>query len=387
MLKILRNLKHFIAFEIEKRNLKGIYSKVHSNLESETHIVEAASWLRRAQDHGSDRGVSYGMVFGQDFLASYPETTGYIIQTFLRLAREYNDPEYQKRAVEMGNWEISIQMASGAVMGGRVDSVPPTPAVFNTGMVLLGWAELFKETGEKHFCEAGFRAGNWLSQIQDNDGAWRKGNSTFADPESTVYNVKAAWGLCLMGKVSNNDQFVQAAMRNVEFAISRQTNTGWFRDCCLTDVGKPLLHTLAYTMQGILEIGILIDRTDLIEAVRKTADGLMTVMQEDGFLAGRFYPDFKSAVSWSCLTGSAQTSVVWSRLFQITGDVRYREAVGRVNKYLMSRHDIFSKAPTIRGGVTGSWPVWGEYGPFRIFNWATKFLIDALLMEKEIEKL
>jgi hypothetical protein len=52
---------------------------------------------------------------GQGFLPSYPETTDYIIETFLRLAEVFHDPDYHKRAVAAGDWEISVQLPSGAV--------------------------------------------------------------------------------------------------------------------------------------------------------------------------------------------------------------------------------------------------------------------------------
>jgi len=37
----------------------------------------------------------------------------------LQLARHYRDPEYERRALEMGGWEISVQMPSAAVMAGK----------------------------------------------------------------------------------------------------------------------------------------------------------------------------------------------------------------------------------------------------------------------------
>jgi hypothetical protein len=94
-------------------------------------------------------------------------------------------------------------------------------------------------------------------------------------------------------------------------------------------------------------------------------------------------PDFSGAVTWCCLTGSAQTSLVLSKLAAHTGDSRYREGARRINRYLMARHDISSPDPAIRGGLAGSWPVDGDYGRLMVLNWATKFLIDALLDERE----
>src|SRR5207253_2477317 len=139
-----------------------LYSQLHTNLDPARHIAEAAEWLCRAQDHGRDRGVSYGADFGTGFLPSYPETTGYIICTFLALARRSGNQDFVKRAIEMGTWEAEIQMDSGAVMGGMYDESTPTPAVFNTGMVLLGWADLYAQTGSVRFGEAGRRAAEWL---------------------------------------------------------------------------------------------------------------------------------------------------------------------------------------------------------------------------------
>jgi hypothetical protein len=73
---------------------------------------------------------------------------------------------------------------------------------------------------------------------------------------------------------------------------------------------------------------------------------------------------------------------VWTELHELTGRREYLEAARKVNRYLMARHDTSNADPAIRGGVPGSWPVTGDYGRFLILNWATKFFLDALLLEK-----
>jgi len=146
---------------LERRQKTPFYTSLHSNCDPELHLREAAGWLTRAQEAGTDRGVAYGADFGQDFLPSYPETTGYVICTFLDLANHYGESDYRRRAVQMGEWESDIQMGSGAVMGGMYNT-NPTPSVFNTGMVLLGWAALLRETGSERFRISGKRAANWL---------------------------------------------------------------------------------------------------------------------------------------------------------------------------------------------------------------------------------
>jgi uncharacterized protein YyaL (SSP411 family) len=272
-------------------------------------------------------------------------------------------------------------MDCGAVMGGRMND-NPSPALFNTGQVLIGWSELVEKLGDERSLEAGRRAADWMVGVQEANGNWREGNSRFANPDSTVYNVRAAWGLGKMGKAIGEESYVAAAVRNAEFALSRQATNGWFADCCLTDAKRPLLHTLAYTIRGLFEIGILTGRDDFVSAARRAADAVLQRMEPNGFLPARWDANWHG-VSWSsCLTGCAQISIVWSKLHRIAPEAGYGEAVRRVNRFLMGTHDIFSDDPTIHGALAGSWPTHGPYGQFMVLNWATKFLIDALLEEQ-----
>ena len=366
---------------VETRHLAPLYSPDPANLDLEAHLSAALDWLKRAQDAGNDRGVSYGVKFGSDFDVSYPETTGYICQTFVEMSRRTGDGEFLKRAVEMGHWEVDVQMPDGAVMGGKINQ-NPTPAVFNTGMVLLGWSALVRATTDERIKTAACRASDWLVRMQEPDGNWIRGNSQYVNSSATIYNVKAAWGLCEAGIVLNQQHKVQAALRNAEFCLTRQQPNGWFRDCCLENPTQPLLHTLAYTMQGLLEIGKLTNRKDLIAAAKKTDDAEMSILDEDGFLPGCQDAQFHGTASWCCLTGSAQTSIVWSALYSLTGQDKYREAASRINRYLMAHHDIRNPDLRLRGGLPGSWPVDGQYGRLWILNWATKFLVDALSGQK-----
>jgi len=52
----------------------------------------------------------------------------------------------------------------------------------------------------------------------------------------------------------------------------------------------------------------------------------------------------------------------------------------------MAHHDIRNPDERLRGGVPGSWPVWGDYGRLMVLSWATKFLADALRLELEISE-
>jgi hypothetical protein len=344
-------------------------------------------WLCRAQDATPDAGVSrsYALRFMRahgrsGWLASYPETTGYIIPTFLAYAALTGKSEYRERAIRMAQWEADVQMASGAVQGGVID-FPPTPAIFNTGQVLFGWAAAYRETGDDAFLRAAKRGADFLVAAMDADGAWRRHGSEYARQGVNVYDARTAWGLLEASRVTNEIAHRDAAVRNLEFVLTKQRPNGWFEECCLDDNARPLLHTIAYTMEGLLEAGCVLGEERFRSAARVAADVLLAKQRPDGSLAGRFDAEWNGAADWSCLTGDAQTAIVWARLYETTGDRRYLDAAQRMNRYLCSTQDLAASDPGIRGGIKGSQPIWGGYGEFEYLNWAAKFFADALMLE------
>ena len=56
-----------------------------------------------------------------------------------------------------------------------------------------------------------------------------------------------------------------------------------------------------------------------------------------------------------------------------------RSKLGTTKIKLLFENDSNNK----KGGLKGSHPYWGRYISFRQPNWATKFFIDAILMEQE----
>jgi uncharacterized protein YyaL (SSP411 family) len=134
-------------------------------------------------------------------------------------------------------------------------------------------------------------------------------------------------------------------------------------------------------MEGYVEAGMLLGEPRYIAAATRAAAALLDRQRPDGSLAGQFDAQWRPAARWSCLTGDAQTSIVWLRLARLTGDARYREAAVRINRYLMRTQRRDSADPGVRGGIKGSQPIWGGYGPFEYLNWAAKFFADAVILE------
>jgi uncharacterized protein YyaL (SSP411 family) len=351
-------------------------------------VQAALDWLARSQDATPDDGFSRGYsltwnpyLHQHGWQPSYPETTGYLIPTLYEAARFFNRAELADRAARAARWEAALQLPSGAVQGGVVGQ-RISPAVFNTGQVMLGWLAAFTETEDDVFVEAVFRAAHYLTRALDGDGHWRSGNSRFARADATLYNARTAWALAEAGARLGHSAFLDAAARNLRAVAARQHANGWFPACCLNQPDRPLLHTLAYAVRGLLEGGRVLQDDALIDHATVAAEQLAARVRDDGWMAGRFAQDWTPAATWSCLTGMAQMTNIWLRLFALSGNAMWLEPGRRALCFIKTTQNRSSRYPDVRGGIKGSSPVQGEYGAYELLSWATKFFVDALLRDE-----
>ncbi len=347
----------------------------------------AAKWLIRAQDATGDDGVSYGyfpVAEERGWQASYPETTGYIMTSLLAYARRSAQPALVERVARMARWEAAVQMPSGAVQGGKLTTAGrQQPATFNTGMVLDGFVALLEQRPDPEIAEAAARAAAFLIDDLNEEGYFAT-NGTFVAPGSIkLYNVLCAWALFRYGRLSGEPAPRAAALRAAEGALRLQADNGWFAENCLTIPSKPLTHTIGYTLQGLLEVAVLADREDLLAAVERGFTPLLSAIEPNGYLAGRFAADWRPAASWSCLTGSAQLAIIGYRLEALGRGERYGAAADRLVDLLKALQCRDTGNPDIDGALAGSYPIFGGYMTGGYPNWATKYLLDALILQAD----
>ncbi|MEO7761169.1 MAG: prenyltransferase/squalene oxidase repeat-containing protein [Casimicrobiaceae bacterium] len=346
-------------------------------------IAGAMNWLVMAQDNSTSRdgGVARAYSLIRGWTSSYPETTGYIIPTFLEYARRTGSATALARARRMLGWLLEIQLPCGGFQGGRIDSKPVVPVVFNTGQILLGLA-----SGEREFggCrDALRRAADWLVDVQDADGCWRNYPSPFAGAGDKTYDTHAAWGLLEAERIEPNRGYGEAGIENIRWALSQQHENGWFANCCLSDATTPLTHTLGYALRGVVEAWRFTVNPALLVAARRTADGLLSAQRSDGFLPGQLRSDWSASAQWAGLSGMSQIAICWLMLYQDCADARYLQAAVAANRYVR-RSVLFDVSGEIAGGVKGSFPIDGAYCEYEYPAWAAKFLIDSLFLETDI---
>ncbi len=359
---------------------RGLRARRKPAISLKQSLEAAYAWLCEAQDATADDGVAgwYHLVKG--WSASYPETTGYLIPTCLTYARVMSQPEARARALRMADWEVEVQLPSGAVRSG-VLGTRFAPAVFNTGQVLFGWTAAYQATRDERYARAAQRAAEWLRRGQDPDGAWRKDLSPLTSSGVQTYNVRAAWGLAWAGQVLDEPRWIQAARKNSDWALRQQQPNGWFRHNRFTDREIPTLHTIAYALEGLLGMGGLAGDQRYIDAAGLGIERLVDEYTRFGHLRGRYDGHWRGTVSWRCLTGEAQLALVLARLAKHAGRGPTLTRTARALLEDVARtQDLDGPHPETRGGISGSRPVWGGYSSLAYVSWAAKFQIDALLL-------
>ena len=366
-------------YYISMLSLKDILNKRNYSFSNNVHIEAAVEWLVNAQNVNGDGGVSamYSLFDGWHF--SYVETTGYIIPTILNYAEYSKKDVYRKIAIEMADFELRNQLESGAFPG---EGSKKTPIVFNTGQVIFGLCMAFEQTKNDKYRLAAKKAAGWLLSVMDEDGCWRRNDYL---NHIHTYNTRTAWALLQLHKITDDSKYKNAAIKNIDWAITQQSENGWLQNNGFYPEQEPLTHTIAYSISGILEAAIYTRKKSYLESALKPSYKLLELQRPDGSLQGSFNKDWKSSVEWSCLTGNSQISIIWQKLYKMTKDYKFKNAAEKSNSFMKTMQSLKSSNHGIKGGIQGAYPIYGWYAPFCFPNWAAKFFVDALMLESNKE--
>lgn len=345
------------------------------------HLREAVSWIRAAQDIHDDGGFAGRYSLREGWTSSYPETTGYLIPTLLRLAGVWDDSDLERRASRAVAFLLELQLRNGAFPAFEVSENRTEPSVFNTAQIVCGLDAWHEYAGDDEVLLAARRAADWLVEIQENDGAWRRHSY---EGVARAYYAHAACWLARLGDRMECRRYLRAAEDNLNWVLSRQDpRTGWFQDAGFhrqAQAGENAeTHTIGYTLWGLLLCAERLKRSDGIEQVRFAAEELAEKVLGWEHLPGMLGPGWQARSRYACLTGNAQIAQVWRRLHAMDGDRRLSAAAEMALGEVKSAQISNSRDSRLRGGIPGSRPLWGGYLPFTLPNWAPKFFVDALL--------
>jgi len=336
----------------------------------------AAKWIFGAQDATPNGGVSKYYAIGKGWCKeSYKEVSGYIIPTLLQLFKKTGEKVYLERAIKIADWELEVQ-----------DSEGKWDYVFDTGQVISGLTEMYHETGEDKYLSSVIKASNWLVRIQDENGNWSRGEFALGLKNKikkifgffgNAHNTRTAWALLKVWKITGKEEYKEAAIKNLNWAVSRQLKNGYYKNC------HTYAHYLVYTARGLLESGKILNSKKFIDSAVLFADSCLRVLERADFLDGNYDEKWKTlGKRHAALTSNAQLAVLFYQISQITKNKKYKEVADKLVNFLKKNQNLKTKNLGVFGGIAGSYPLNGSYCPNQILSWATKFYLDALFMCK-----
>jgi hypothetical protein len=342
----------------------------------DSSIQDGLGWLCRSQDRVGSGGVGCYELYR--WTAGYPEVTGYIIPTFWDWAHRLDREDLAVRAVRMADWELRVQRPDGAFEGGYEGDGHP-PVVFNTGQVIRGLLRSAAETGDPRYTDAAVRAGDWIVANQDEDGSWTAANFKGM---KRVYDSYVSAALARLAQVTGDASYARAAARNCDFVLGRQRSNGWFELCDNNPRfnDAPLTHTICYTVDGLLETGELLEEERYVAAATLTADRLLEIVEASPAVPARLDEHWEPRARYVCVTGAAQLGVILMKLHLRTGEARYELAARALTEFLSGVQRVGGLGNEHRGALPGSYPVWGFYCPLKLPSWATKYMLDLMLL-------
>ena len=372
-------------FRVLSRYLAGGFFEESGD---DAHLKATMAWLAGAQDICGGDGVSNVFFLNGGWGVAYPETSGYILSTYLVYAHYSGDKSFIDRAIRIGDWEIAIQAPNGGVFS---STILRQTRVFNTGQVILGWCALYERTGEDKHLQAAKRAGDYLLNEQEADGAWRR--DTYCG--ARTYHARVDWAFLRLAKLTGEQRYVGAALKNLQWVLQQQRQNGWFDKCGFND-DLPITHVIVYTLRGLLECALadkaLADKLGIMPAVIKGVEAICRAFKANpvagipGMVPASFDHNWNSPSQDSCLTGNSQLACFLYRLSHCTGNKGYRETADEILLATKRTQIMATHLLPLRGAIAGTFPLSHGYIANGYPNWAAKFFADALLMKLNFEK-
>lgn len=369
-------INHSISYFFSRSFLRSSFNE----FDRKTSLELSIKWLLSSQKNMTDGGMGTFYITN-GWSTSYPETSGYIIPTlssYLSHQPKYRE-EINASIIKCANWLVSIQKPSGGWQSYYIEHNRPE-VVFNTGQVLRGLLIAYEFTKDEKYLQSMKKAADWLVEIQEENGSWIKMASM---NQARVYDSYVSHPLLMVYEITQDEKYKRAAIKNLDWVLTQQLANGWFMNADNTEKhnDRPILHTISYTIDGLINSGMLLNDKKYLEAGKKAADQLLILFHQNKYLNGRFDRSWIASEYMIC-TGCAQISIIWSLLYKYTLDQKYLVAVNKMNDQLIF---IQRSCLTIdgdgNGAIPGSFPIWGKYEPFGFPNWATKYFADALMSE------
>ncbi len=337
-------------------------------------------WVERSIRAGGGGSAAYFHTW-KGWAPPYPETTGYLIETLFDYGHFLNEKHWKNLAITSADWLCSIQRADGAFPGGL--GTQGVPIIFDTGQILFGLTRAFLETDLNTYKTALSKAVDWLLALLTTDGNWQQFSYTKGYIPS--YYTRVIWGILYANIVLKDEATTEKMKQTLHAYLQKITPSLTIENWAFAPNERAFTHTMAYTLRGMLESAVLLKDEFTLRQTYQIINKWMDILHQHKKLAGRYDENWRGDYSFTCVTGNAQTSLLYAKAYQYSDNQQYLDISFLLFKSIAHRQWTLP-IDGLNGAIPGSVPLWGAYQAFRFPNWAAKFYLDAYLQMMQLQK-
>lgn len=343
------------------------------------HIHDALEWFKSSLLDEGGSAAKYSMVT-HVFTQGYPMATANWIPVLSRINQYY--PEIYRQVFgtreierELVNWVLRTQRRDGTFPAGYGDYMNQPPKVFNNGMIMHGLLDYYNVAGDQELIDACMKSAEWLMKVQSPDGSWRQ----FTVHQLSSNTVSAA-ALLRLADITGDENYRTSGVRNIEFALGLQSENGYFKGNGYDSGSSAFTLTIAYAIGGLLEAAILDNNKEWQSACLRGIVPVLNSLGPTGFLVGELDEEFQSSSSFSCLPGNGMLAILSYKLASLTGNDELRVKADLLTDYI-KQFQMKSARKGVSGGISGSWPISGNYCSYEITSWGVRYFLEAVMMQ------
>lgn len=344
-------------------------------------LENALTWFNESVTETGMYASKYSMLW-ERYFSPLPENEASWIRTLMKV-KKHHPTIYEKyfgqKNIEskIAEWLLTIQRPDGTFPTSFEDLNNQPPGIFVNGRILSGLLTYYELHKSEKILSSLLKNAQWLLNMQMQEGSWQHYN--FNVPHS---NTMTAYSLIKLGHSINDNSFIDAGIKNIQYTISQQAQNGYFPD----KPGKRTDHysdIIAFTLLGILLSSKKLNNLSFIPFVEKGFKPLQELIKKDGYLPGEINDEFRTTVNYCCLRGNCLLSSVGFGLYELTKNNSYKISAERLLQYVKEKQ-MRSRHSYLNGGITGSWPISGKYNTYEIHSSAVRNFTHALLEEDQI---
>jgi len=333
----------------------------------------------------------------------YSEITGYGISTLLYLNKIYREKKLVERAELAARWLINFSLHESGGVRTRYyfDNKIQKEYffkngflyTFDSGMVLYGLVNLFKQTKKQIYLKVAEKMADFLIRCQKKDGtfyaAYDFKNDEFIDTQdkwstqSGSFHSKLSLGLLDIFSIIKDNSYKRSAEKICEAVLKFQDKSGRF--VSFKKFPETHLHPHCYSAEGLLYAGIKLNKKKFIKSAANACEWTLNNQLKNGgvpcmFLNNLFIPYERSDIL-------AQTLRLGAILFHL-GELRGSLISNKLDKLenrLVTFQNLDNVVKKQKGGFFYGWDENGNRLN-HLNSWCTMFAIQAIIIHKIISK-